>query len=118
MVMAKQYDFNWRREVPEALMNGALFDRYDEDTATLEQNCLFKVDEYGFFIYWKSEGRDGSVLELSQVNDVRKGIVTKTEEHRHKGTLSRPKGSRASARHLRNTGLPIPTKCINVGSFW
>lgn len=30
-----------------------------QDTATLEQGCLFKVDEYGFFIYWKSEGKVG-----------------------------------------------------------
>ncbi|XP_071832263.1 1-phosphatidylinositol 4,5-bisphosphate phosphodiesterase beta-4-like isoform X3 [Apostichopus japonicus] len=103
--MAKQYDFDWQRPVPDALKNGAMFDRYDEDTATLEQGCLFKVDEYGFFIYWKSEGKDGQVLEISQVNDVRKGIVTKTEEHhRHKGTTSRPKDRRASSRHLRHTG--------------
>ncbi|GBP10755.1 1-phosphatidylinositol 4,5-bisphosphate phosphodiesterase [Eumeta japonica] len=39
--------------------SGAVFDRWTEekDNTDLEQNCLFKVDEYGFFIYWKSEGR-------------------------------------------------------------
>ena len=26
-----------------------------------------------FFIYWQSEGRDGQVIELSQVSDIRPG---------------------------------------------
>ena len=28
---------------------------------------MFRVDEFGFYIYWKSEGREGDVLDLSQV---------------------------------------------------
>ena len=36
-----------------------------------------RVDEYGFFIYWKSEGREGDVKELSQVNDIRQGELPK-----------------------------------------
>ena len=35
------------------------------------------MDEYGFFIYWKSEGREGDVKELSQVNDIRGGELPK-----------------------------------------
>ena len=35
------------------------------------------MDEYGFFIYWKSEGREGDVKELSQVNDIRCGELPK-----------------------------------------
>ncbi|KAF9823437.1 hypothetical protein SFRURICE_006650 [Spodoptera frugiperda] len=48
------------------LSAGATFDRWTEekDNTELEQNCLFKVDEYGFFIYWKSEGRLQKVLTL------------------------------------------------------
>lgn len=38
---------------------------------------MFRVDEYGFFIYWNSDGRDGQVLELSQVNDIRAGGIPK-----------------------------------------
>ena len=38
---------------------------------------LTRVDEYGFFIYWKSEGREGDVKELSQVNDIRGGELPK-----------------------------------------
>ncbi|XP_071488993.1 1-phosphatidylinositol 4,5-bisphosphate phosphodiesterase beta-4-like isoform X4 [Diadema antillarum] len=75
--MAKQYVFQWQVCVPKPLKNGAMFDRYEDDSGSIEQNCLFKVDEYGFFIYWKSEGREGQVLELSQINDVRKGIAPK-----------------------------------------
>lgn len=29
----------------------------DKDTAELEPDCLLKVDEYGFFLHWKSEPR-------------------------------------------------------------
>ncbi|XP_041468034.1 1-phosphatidylinositol 4,5-bisphosphate phosphodiesterase beta-4-like isoform X5 [Lytechinus variegatus] len=76
--MAKQYVFQWQVCVPEPLKNGAMFDRYEDgDSGSVEQSCLFKVDEYGFFIYYKSEGREGQVLELSQINDVRKGIAPK-----------------------------------------
>uniref|UniRef100_T1JJX1 Phosphoinositide phospholipase C n=1 Tax=Strigamia maritima TaxID=126957 RepID=T1JJX1_STRMM len=38
---------------------------------------MFKVDEYAFYIYWKSDGRDGDVLELCQVNDIRAGGTPK-----------------------------------------
>ena len=41
------------------------------------KNHLARVDEYGFFIYWKSEGREGDVKELSQVNDIRQGELPK-----------------------------------------
>ncbi|GFS91513.1 1-phosphatidylinositol 4,5-bisphosphate phosphodiesterase [Trichonephila clavipes] len=77
--MTKLYEFNWQRPVPPALLKGCIFDRWEEEKeqAAYEPNALFKVDEYGFFIYWKSEGRDGQALELSQVNDIRAGGVPK-----------------------------------------
>lgn len=57
--MTKKFEFNWRIEVPELLRNGSTFDRWfeDKETTEYEPNCLFKVDEYGFFIYWKSDGK-------------------------------------------------------------
>lgn len=57
--MTKKFDFDWRIPVPEALLTGCVFDRWTEekDNTDLERNALFKVDEYGFFIYWKSEGK-------------------------------------------------------------
>lgn len=77
--MTKLYEFNWQRPVPPTLLKGCIFDRWEEEKeqAAYEPNALFKVDEYGFFIYWKSEGRDGQALELSQVNDIRAGGVPK-----------------------------------------
>ena len=39
------------------------------------------MDEYGFFIYWKSEGREGDVKELSQVNDIRGGELPKVTKN-------------------------------------
>lgn len=57
--MTKRFEFNWQTEVPEALRIGCIFDRWTEekDNTEIELNCLFKVDEYGFFIYWQSEGK-------------------------------------------------------------
>lgn len=57
--MTKKFEFNWQIPVPEPLLNGGVFDRWTEekDNTDLEFACTFKVDEYGFFIYWKSEGR-------------------------------------------------------------
>ena len=57
--MTKKFDFNWQIETPEFLRNGCVFDRWfeDKETTEFEADCMFKVDEYGFFIYWKSEGK-------------------------------------------------------------
>ncbi|PBC34098.1 1-phosphatidylinositol-4,5-bisphosphate phosphodiesterase [Apis cerana cerana] len=77
--MTKRFEFNWQIEVPLALRQGCMFDRWSEekDNTELELNCMFKVDEYGFFIYWQSEGRDGDVIELCQVSDIRAGGLPK-----------------------------------------
>lgn len=57
--MTKKFDFNWQIPVPDVLLTGGTFDRWTEekDNTDLELQCTFKVDQYGFFIYWKSEGR-------------------------------------------------------------
>lgn len=77
--MTKAYEFNWRRDVPEALTAGYYFDIWEEEKGeiVLESNCFFKVDEYAFFINWKSEGKDGQCLDLCQVNDIRLGGIPK-----------------------------------------
>lgn len=71
--MSKAYNFDWQIEVPARLLKGDYFDRWDDENGTLEQNCFFRVDSYGFFIYWQSDGHDGQVIELSQVSDIRPG---------------------------------------------
>ncbi|CAH1276713.1 unnamed protein product [Diabrotica balteata] len=77
--MTKKFEFDWHIPVPEPLLTGCVFDRWteDKDNVELEQRALFKVDEYGFFIYWKSEGREGDVIELCQVSDIRAGGLPK-----------------------------------------
>ncbi|KAF5282018.1 hypothetical protein FQA39_LY00542 [Lamprigera yunnana] len=75
--MTKKFEFDWHIPVPEPLLTGCVFDRWTEekDNVDYEQNALFRVDKYGFFIYWKSEGKEGDVIELCQVSDVRAGGV-------------------------------------------
>ncbi|XP_077138743.1 1-phosphatidylinositol 4,5-bisphosphate phosphodiesterase beta-4 isoform X2 [Ranitomeya variabilis] len=75
--MAKPYEFNWQKAVPSFMQDGAMFDRYEEESFVFEPNCLFKVDEFGFFLTWKSEGKEGQVLECSLINSIRYGIVPK-----------------------------------------
>ncbi|XP_076621899.1 1-phosphatidylinositol 4,5-bisphosphate phosphodiesterase isoform X1 [Colletes latitarsis] len=77
--MTKRFEFNWQIEVPVALRHGCTFDRWAEekDNTELEPSCMFKVDEYAFFIYWQSEGKEGDVIELCQVSDIRAGGLPK-----------------------------------------
>lgn len=75
--MAKPYEFNWQKEVPSFLQEGAVFDRYEEESFVFEPNCLFKVDEFGFFLTWKSEGKEGQVLECSLINSIRQAAIPK-----------------------------------------
>ncbi|KAM9355314.1 1-phosphatidylinositol 4,5-bisphosphate phosphodiesterase beta-4 isoform 1-T1 [Pholidichthys leucotaenia] len=75
--MTKSYEFNWQKHVPEFMQEGTSFDRFDEDPYMFEPNCQMNVDEYGFFITWKSEGKEGQVLECSLINSIRVGAVPK-----------------------------------------
>ncbi|XP_018422087.1 PREDICTED: 1-phosphatidylinositol 4,5-bisphosphate phosphodiesterase beta-4 isoform X2 [Nanorana parkeri] len=75
--MAKPYEFNWQKAVPAFMQEGAVFDRYEEESFVFEPNCLFKMDEFAFFLTWKSEGKEGQVLECSLINSIRYGAVPK-----------------------------------------
>ncbi|XP_054260942.1 1-phosphatidylinositol 4,5-bisphosphate phosphodiesterase isoform X2 [Macrosteles quadrilineatus] len=77
--MTKKFEFNWHIPVPEPLLQGCVFDRWQEekDSSESEPACMFKVDEYGFFIFWKSDGKEGDVIELCQVSDIRAGGLPK-----------------------------------------
>ena len=77
--MTKAFEFNWRRDVPKPLLDGNHFDRWEEEKGEIvyEPNCFFRVDEFAFYVYWKADGRDGQVLELCQVNDIRMGGTPK-----------------------------------------
>ena len=57
--MTKAYEFNWQRPVPEELLSGSSFDIWEEEKGEIiyEPDATVKVDEFGFFIFWKSEGR-------------------------------------------------------------
>uniref|UniRef100_A0A3B3CKT8 Phosphoinositide phospholipase C n=1 Tax=Oryzias melastigma TaxID=30732 RepID=A0A3B3CKT8_ORYME len=48
-----------------------------QDPYLFEPNCLVRVDEFGFFITWKNEGKEGQVLECSLINSIRVGAVPK-----------------------------------------
>lgn len=54
--MTKKFEFDWQIPVPQPLLDGCVFERWT-DEGGIEPGCMFKVDEFGFFIYWKSEGK-------------------------------------------------------------
>ncbi|KAL3985634.1 Phosphatidylinositol-specific phospholipase C X domain family protein [Acanthocheilonema viteae] len=76
--MAKEYQFSWKPNIPDALLKGYEFDKYDDESICLECGTFLRVDEYGFFLYWTSEERkDTSVLDLILVWEARRGILPK-----------------------------------------
>uniref|UniRef100_UPI00358EA491 1-phosphatidylinositol 4,5-bisphosphate phosphodiesterase beta-4-like isoform X2 n=1 Tax=Myxine glutinosa TaxID=7769 RepID=UPI00358EA491 len=75
--MNRSYEFCWRKPIPEFIQQGTLFDRYDEESSTVESGCLVQVDEFGFFVHWKSDGKEGQVLECAYISDVRSGPLPK-----------------------------------------
>ncbi|XP_056623147.1 1-phosphatidylinositol 4,5-bisphosphate phosphodiesterase beta-4 isoform X2 [Triplophysa dalaica] len=75
--MAKSYEFSWRRPVPLFMQRGACFDRFEEDPFVFESNCFFRVDAFGFFLTWESDGKEGQVLECSLINRVCEANVPK-----------------------------------------
>ena len=40
-----------------------------KESTCLDLNALFRVDEFGFFLYWLLDGRDAQVLDMGQVRD-------------------------------------------------
>uniref|UniRef100_A0A0R3RV04 1-phosphatidylinositol 4,5-bisphosphate phosphodiesterase n=1 Tax=Elaeophora elaphi TaxID=1147741 RepID=A0A0R3RV04_9BILA len=76
--MAKEYQFSWKPNIPDALLKGYEFDKYDDESICLECGTFLRVDEYGFFLYWTSEERkDTSVLDLILVWEARRGTLPK-----------------------------------------
>lgn len=69
--MAKEYQFSWRPKVPDKLLEGDCFDRFDDETGQLDLSCRVFVEECGFYIAWQPKGKDTSVLDLVQVWEAR-----------------------------------------------
>ena len=50
-----------------------VFVTLSKENGYMEENVVFRVDEFGFFLYWQPEGKDGQLLELTHVCDIRLG---------------------------------------------
>lgn len=57
--MTKYFELEWKIPVPPELQEGSIGDRWVEEKETFdfEPDCTFKIDECGFFISWKSDGK-------------------------------------------------------------
>uniref|UniRef100_A0A8C1NFZ1 1-phosphatidylinositol 4,5-bisphosphate phosphodiesterase n=1 Tax=Cyprinus carpio TaxID=7962 RepID=A0A8C1NFZ1_CYPCA len=60
-----------------SLENSVFISALFQDPFVFESNCFFKVDAFGFFLTWKSEGKEGQVLEFSLINSIRDTNVPK-----------------------------------------
>lgn len=77
--MTKKYEFDWIIPVPPELTTGCVFDRWfenEKDTKDndFEKDAMFKVDEYGFFLYWKSDGRVSDDKEENCKRNLEKNV--------------------------------------------
>ncbi|CAI5451191.1 unnamed protein product [Caenorhabditis angaria] len=75
--MAKEFQFNWKPPIPQQILQGSIFDRYDDESTCLELNAQVRVDEFGFFLYWLVEGKDAVVLDMGQIWEARPGTLPK-----------------------------------------
>lgn len=69
-------DLNWVSKVPQFLVEGARADRMvpvAEDYDVYEGGAVLRVDQFGFFLYWKADGREGQTIDTCQISDVRRG---------------------------------------------
>lgn len=57
--MTKYFELDWKIPVPKELQDGAVGARWIEDKENFEYEagCTFKVDDNGFFLAWKSDGK-------------------------------------------------------------
>ncbi|KAI6189843.1 Phosphoinositide phospholipase C [Aphelenchoides bicaudatus] len=69
--MAKEYQFNWRPKIPDQLIQGDVFDRYDDESCTLDLSCSVRFEDMGFYIVFEPKGKDALVLDLVTVWEVR-----------------------------------------------
>nr|CAD2198947.1 unnamed protein product [Meloidogyne enterolobii] len=73
MTLKEKDHWSWRHKigVPDVLLRGDLFDRYDEESSSIDFGCLLRVDEYGFFLVWEARGKEAGVLDLAQLWEAR-----------------------------------------------
>ena len=71
--MAAKEQWSWRNKivVPDILLQGDLFDRYDDESNSLDLGCPVRVDEYGFFLVWEPRGKEAGILDLTQLWEAR-----------------------------------------------
>lgn len=71
MTSGKESQSNCVGKIPELLLKGDAFDRYDDETATIDISCAVRVEEYGFYLIWEPVGKDVGFLDLTQVWEAR-----------------------------------------------
>lgn len=75
---SKEYDFRWRLDVPEELLRGATFDRWEEEASILSyETGILRVSDNGFYIQFLVDGKDAQVYDLVQISEARPGVLPK-----------------------------------------
>ncbi|KAG9510544.1 1-phosphatidylinositol 4,5-bisphosphate phosphodiesterase beta-4, partial [Fragariocoptes setiger] len=115
--MTKAFEFDWLRRVPAQQIEGSVVNIWQEekDEVMHETNALFRIDEFGFFIYWKSAEHEGQVLELCQVNDIRYGGVPRDARLLAALQRNRPNACAGSPTSL-STPLPDTNSTVTGSS--
>uniref|UniRef100_A0A7E4W1T5 Phosphoinositide phospholipase C n=1 Tax=Panagrellus redivivus TaxID=6233 RepID=A0A7E4W1T5_PANRE len=69
--MAKEYHFKFCAKLPELLLTGETFDRYDDETGVLDIGCHVRFEECCFYIVWEPKGKDTGLLDIAQIWEAR-----------------------------------------------
>lgn len=72
---------SWDVKVPDLLQNGTLLTRWEEEPSSA-QTLSFSVDKFGFYLAWREEDKEGCVMDLCHVSEVRPGGVPKDGKFR------------------------------------
>ncbi|XP_015762799.1 PREDICTED: 1-phosphatidylinositol 4,5-bisphosphate phosphodiesterase-like [Acropora digitifera] len=72
---------SWDVKVPDLLQNGTLLTRWEEEPSSA-QTLSFSVDKFGFYLAWREEDKEGNVMDLCHVSEVRPGGVPKDGKFR------------------------------------
>uniref|UniRef100_A0A0N5C0L9 1-phosphatidylinositol 4,5-bisphosphate phosphodiesterase n=1 Tax=Strongyloides papillosus TaxID=174720 RepID=A0A0N5C0L9_STREA len=113
--MAKEYQFNWKPNIPQSFIDGCIFDRYDDESTFLDLNANVKIDEYGFYLSWIVDGKDTNLIDLVNIWESRP-VTGPPKDGRILFELEQ-RGSRETLEE-RTVWITYGQDLVNINSFY
>uniref|UniRef100_A0A913HGF2 Phosphoinositide phospholipase C n=1 Tax=Strongyloides stercoralis TaxID=6248 RepID=A0A913HGF2_STRER len=113
--MAKEYQFNWKPNIPQSFIDGCIFDKYDDESTFLDLNANVKIDEYGFYLSWTVDGKDTNLIDLVNIWESR--LVTGPPKDGRILFELEQRGSRETLEE-RTVWITYGQDLVNINSFY